>query len=471
MKPTTKSPTKKPTTKNPTIKPTQKPTVKPTLKPTSKPTTFPTKHPVTPSPTIPGSLICGDSISGEYNDKTITFYVQIQYEGTMKFDASLSTFSVAAIEGYTYLGTVPIAQDSDNDEKVTLNNVPAGNYRFLLAANPGISGTFVVRIQCQSNNPTSAPTKIPTLSPNDNPTVFITLSPNNDPTGSPTERPTDSMTVISTKFMSTLNMETTGKSRQSDMNSSNSSNSMSLELVLIIIGLILIFCVFCFCAICVLYKLHKKKQDQPGAQMMEMQIQQNINLKTDNDEDRELVANWFKNIGLPQYYPFFIKNGYDSLRVIASIQSKEELKEIGVSVMGHRTLIFSEIAKLQKNQTDATNATHSNSIYNGNRGEGLGQIYQKKIGLPAPPTDAYDDNERMSVYSVEGPRQNTFNEDIHDGFNEEDTQFNTKGFIGMRQKTNDSDGLYSFSTQSELNGNTVNYGNTTKWGQGYAAYK
>merc|ERR1712154_282985 len=44
--------------------------------------------------------------------------------------------------------------------------------------------------------------------------------------------------------------------------------------------------------------------------------------------------------------------GYDSMQAVKSINSKQELKEIGVVALGHRGLIISEIKKLNGSVDD-----------------------------------------------------------------------------------------------------------------------
>merc|ERR1712154_247617 len=174
------------------------PTMSPTNDPSPAPTTNPTKHPVTPYPTNPGSLVCPSSLSGQYSDEPITFYVQMPFQGNLEFNAQQSSFVVAGIEGFTEFGQSPIALDTNNDGIVTLNNIIAGNYRFILAANNGVSGTFNVQIQCQSMSPTPAPTNnpspAPTNYPSPAPTSFPSLTPSDVPTDRPSKAPSRSPT-------------------------------------------------------------------------------------------------------------------------------------------------------------------------------------------------------------------------------------------------------------------------------------
>ncbi len=109
--------------------------------------------------------------------------------------------TVAAIEAYTRLGSVPLAQDSDHDEIIILNDNGAymspGDYRFIIDGGP--AGTYTIQITCTSENPTPAPTNIPrpapTNAPTNNPTPAPTEVPTNVPTPAPTQNPTPATTI------------------------------------------------------------------------------------------------------------------------------------------------------------------------------------------------------------------------------------------------------------------------------------
>eukprot|EP01083_Nonionella_stella_P017718 49620_1 len=190
-KPTPK-PTSKPTpnpTSNPTLMPTAEPTPKPTSNPTSKPTPKPTPNPTsrhTPNPTpisttkptpkaTPnptgrpfnhvGTLTCGDTISGEYNGVPLTFVVTLPFDGSLRFNASASSFVVTDIEAFTKLN-VPLQTDADNDEEVTLTDKPVGVYKFIIDGQDTQNGTFTVNIQCFTPSPTRSHTSEPTMSYN-----------------------------------------------------------------------------------------------------------------------------------------------------------------------------------------------------------------------------------------------------------------------------------------------------------------
>eukprot|EP01083_Nonionella_stella_P119624 357765_1 len=194
----TLQPTPNPTTTSaPTSNPTRKPTPDPTPKPTKQPTSNPT-HPPTPNPTLkptgtptarptnPVASDCGDTVNGEYHGLPVTFAVNLPFDGNLQFDASTSDFPVTEIEAYTNLN-IELGTDTDNDEKVTIYNAPAGNYKFIISGGTQ-SGTFEARISCFTPSPTAYPlqTPEPVLNPTKRPTAQpITTKPTLDPTSSP----------------------------------------------------------------------------------------------------------------------------------------------------------------------------------------------------------------------------------------------------------------------------------------------
>ena len=62
--------------------------------------------------------------------------------------------------------------------------------------------------------------------------------------------------------------------------------------------------------------------------------------------EREAILHWLlKVVQLPQYIGNFLRNGYDSWRIVR-VMDDEQLKQIGVEMLGHRAIIRQEIAKL-----------------------------------------------------------------------------------------------------------------------------
>eukprot|EP01083_Nonionella_stella_P138349 421009_1 len=199
----TPNPTKRPTP-NPTRRPTPNPTKRPTPNPTKRPTPNPTKRPTpkptpkpTPRPTNPvGTSTCGETVSGSYHGVPVTIQVYLPYAGNLQFDASGSTFVVTDIEAFTTLN-VALGTDTNHDERVTIIDKPAGEYKFILASDGTSSGTFQATISCVSVDPTryptARPTPNPTKKPTNNPTPYPTdpaLPTKRPTTADPTNRPT-----------------------------------------------------------------------------------------------------------------------------------------------------------------------------------------------------------------------------------------------------------------------------------------
>ena len=287
---------------------------------------------------MPNSLICGDSISGAYNDKTIAFYVHIPFDGNLIFDATLSTFAVTAIEGFTESDPTAIAQDTDKDEIVTLNNIVAGNYRFLLAANPLISGTFVVQIQCESDSPTSTPTKNTANRPTNTPILF-TLNSTYFPTETPTNKsfinaPTNNFNLTTTKYIrSTVGLK--GKKIEKPQNE-------NMLVIVVLIGVIMIFC----CLIFLLFGIYK---------FCRRRRQKSKKIELSQNEMRRIepgvitLESWLSELDLMDYYNIFLQNGFGDAESVdfRALQSLKEqnLKDLGIKKMAHRILILQQIKK------------------------------------------------------------------------------------------------------------------------------
>jgi class 3 adenylate cyclase len=57
------------------------------------------------------------------------------------------------------------------------------------------------------------------------------------------------------------------------------------------------------------------------------------------------IAEWLKGLGLPQYVEIFVAEGID-LSVVGSL-SDQDLKDLGVALMGHRRKIITGAAELK----------------------------------------------------------------------------------------------------------------------------
>jgi len=191
----TKNPTNPPTTttttKNPTKIPTKIPTKQPTELPTKQPTKPPTKQPTespTPRPTDPGTILCGTSVSGDYNGGTLSFSVQIPYDGDITFDSRSSALTLTELRNLNPGVLDNGIGDMDSSAGViTLENVVADTYQFTVEFSA--TGQFAVDTRCTSDAPTKAPTNVPSKAPTDVPTAGPTHGPTENPTNRPTRAP------------------------------------------------------------------------------------------------------------------------------------------------------------------------------------------------------------------------------------------------------------------------------------------
>eukprot|EP01083_Nonionella_stella_P290423 988189_1 len=156
------------------------------LAPTNNPTTDPSRSP-TPKPTVPSRLTCGQQVSGEYNNMALSFDVEILYHGDLTFDASSSNFVIQSLTAV--FGVTPIASDTDHDGVLTISDAIPAIYKFTIQALDGLYDTFDVKVTCQSDHPTSAPSVLPTVTPTAQPTPQPTKSPSARPSLYPTSKP------------------------------------------------------------------------------------------------------------------------------------------------------------------------------------------------------------------------------------------------------------------------------------------
>ena len=68
-----------------------------------------------------------------------------------------------------------------------------------------------------------------------------------------------------------------------------------------------------------------------------------------NNENENEVAVWLKEVvGLPQYIPIFASDGYDDLFTIKETLTEDDLKEMGITMRGHRKKIMVLVKKLRQ---------------------------------------------------------------------------------------------------------------------------
>jgi hypothetical protein len=63
------------------------------------------------------------------------------------------------------------------------------------------------------------------------------------------------------------------------------------------------------------------------------------------------VAEWLRSLGLEQYAPAFHDNGID-MRVLPNLTA-DDLKELGIGMLGHRRMLLKAIADLRAEQAAA----------------------------------------------------------------------------------------------------------------------
>ena len=73
-----------------------------------------------------------------------------------------------------------------------------------------------------------------------------------------------------------------------------------------------------------------------------------MNKESDVKEPNTSVYLWLKDIGFPEYYDIFVKNGFGDIRSLKFLNT-DGLEKIGIRKLGHRFVIDEEIAKLVQN--------------------------------------------------------------------------------------------------------------------------
>eukprot|EP01084_Bolivina_argentea_P098884 177762_1 len=103
----------------------------------------------------------------------------------------------------------------------------------------------------------------------------------------------------------------------------------------------LVICCLCFCVMFVFYKYCRTRGDMIRKKTGDWAIRRP---QAEIDFERNVVIQWLRlEVKLPQYIDTFVSNGYDNMRAIQAINSKEQLARCGIQIPGHQTLILSEI--------------------------------------------------------------------------------------------------------------------------------
>merc|ERR1712154_120847 len=69
------------------------------------------------------------------------------------------------------------------------------------------------------------------------------------------------------------------------------------------------------------------------------------------------------HIGLMRYYKNFIEAGYKTLDLIATIDKRQHLTEIGITSELHQNKLVNETKKLRENNAKTENETEAENVY------------------------------------------------------------------------------------------------------------
>lgn len=137
----------------PSVDPTKYPSDLPTSSPSDFPSNVPSDSPITPSPTNPNLLVCGESDTGMYNGGLLSIEVQATFadDGYIEINAALSSFTVTHLQGYTnnvLLGTDGGSGDWNDgkNDVLRLNDVSSGKYKFDIQGSE--KGFYVITTEC-----------------------------------------------------------------------------------------------------------------------------------------------------------------------------------------------------------------------------------------------------------------------------------------------------------------------------------
>ena len=84
---------------------------------------------------------------------------------------------------------------------------------------------------------------------------------------------------------------------------------------------------------------------------MKQEIQK-LTLSNVNTEEQQQLKGWLENtVGLPQYFDVFIANGIEDISTASDLKM-EQLKAMGIDVIGHQMKILNQVLKLKQNDND-----------------------------------------------------------------------------------------------------------------------
>eukprot|EP01083_Nonionella_stella_P047743 127785_1 len=346
-----------------TAEPTKTPTYNPT---TATPTSNPIIHPTTASPTHPGVVPCGKDSVGTYSSGPLAFETFMPFSGELTFDATGSTFVVISIEAWRGLDSaVLLGTDSNHEAVFTLPTAVAGDYKFIMSGET--SGFYHVEVRCVSDAPTQYPTGAPIKDPTETPIYApsrhpitahpsgspITLSPSQHAQAPTTDEPT---TVAPPTQQSPSYERTTMDSPDQDKPHGVSTTIPgALKTGIYILLSLIIMCALLGCVAFAFYKHRKIEIVKSVPMILNKSITNAIVEETAEEQgfERDLVMSWLLyTVKLPQYADLLVGRGYDNMRTIQMITSREELREVGITAPGHLALIMSEIEELRGLRND-----------------------------------------------------------------------------------------------------------------------
>eukprot|EP01083_Nonionella_stella_P285259 971003_1 len=289
------------------------------------------------------------------------------FTGDIIFDASNSNFGIAEIQALTALGT-SLGSDSDGDGVVTLSQAIASDYKFVMVGEA--TGVYHVKIQCVSDSPTKDPTTPPvnhpiTAHPTRRPSLGPFVSPVTSepttamPTVLPSKRPTP---LVTTKRPIATVADTTEDSNDNDEREDEVQGEAEPSDVRIAVYILcgLIICCVCLCVVFVFYRyclgdmkqvMHIQNEVMGDTAAMHKDAATNVVPvnsgdwtipQAEVDFERDLVVQWLRHtVKLPQYTQNLFNEGYDNMRAVQAINSRQELARCGIKPSGHQTLILS----------------------------------------------------------------------------------------------------------------------------------
>ena len=67
-----------------------------------------------------------------------------------------------------------------------------------------------------------------------------------------------------------------------------------------------------------------------------------------NESTAEQVKLWLDSNGMSMYYDIFVKNGFDSIKMLKEINNRQDLCDIGVNLKAHQYTLMNAIVKLKQ---------------------------------------------------------------------------------------------------------------------------